>query len=109
MKKNRTSSHTDVTTLPIIPGTLVIAGGLLLAFMILMIVLYRAQILTPPSFLQGFFTPENAEDPGDGFSEEFLSSLTGHAPLFENSGDRLLDLSHTSLKEILLSAEPVES
>lgn len=109
MKKNRTSSHTDVTTLPIIPGTLIIAGGLLLAFMILMAVLYQAQILTPPAFLQGFFTPENAEDPGDGFSEEFLSSLTGHAPLLEDSDDKLLDLSPASLKEILLSAEPVAS
>lgn len=109
MKKKRASQHTDVTTLPIIPGTLVIAGGLLIAFLILMVILYSTQLLTPPAFLQGLFTPDEVDHPGDGFSEEFLSSLTGHAPLLEGSDEKLLDLSHTSLKELLLSAEPVEA
>lgn len=105
MKKNR---HTDVTTLPIIPGTLVIAGGVLAAFILLMAVLYSSGILTPPAFLDGWFSSGDTSHPGDGFPEEFLASLSGHAPLEEDSAI-LLDLSQESLKALLLAAEPAPS
>ena len=42
MKKNRAHSQGDVTTLPIIPGTLIIAGGVLIAFILMMVQIGRA-------------------------------------------------------------------
>lgn len=108
MKKNRAHSQRDVTTLPIIPGTLVIAGGVLIAFILLMALLYHSGILTPPAFLDGLFSSGDTADPGDGFSEEFLASLTGNDPLTGDSAV-LMDMSPESLKELLLAAEPTHS
>lgn len=108
MKKNRAHPQGDVTTLPIIPGTLVIAGGVLIAFVLLMAMLYHSGILTPPAFLDGLFSSGDAVDPGDGFSEEFLSSLDGNNPLAGDSAV-LMDMSQESLKELLLAAEPTHS
>jgi len=108
MKKNRAHSQGDVTTLPIIPGTLVIAGGVLIAFILLMALLYHSGILTPPAFLDGLFSTGDTADPGDGFSEEFLASLTGNDPLTGDSAV-LMDMSQESLKELLLAAEPTHS
>lgn len=108
MKKNRAHSQGDVTTLPIIPGTLIIAGGVLIAFILMMVLLYHSGILTPPAFLDGLFSSGDTADPGDGFSEEFLASLAGNNPL---AGDPavLMDMSQGSLKELLLAAEPTHS
>ena len=108
MKKNRAHSQGDVTTLPIIPGTLVIAGGVLIAFILLMALLSHSGILTPPAFLDGLFSTGDTADPGDGFSEEFLASLTGNDPLTGDSAV-LMDMSQESLKELLLAAEPTHS
>ena len=109
MKKQHTSERTDVTTLPILPGTLLIAAGILLAFLVMMAVLYNAQILTPPAFLQGLFTQNAVNTPDDGFSEEFLASLSGHSPLTDPANEKLLDLSADSLREILLGITPVDA
>lgn len=109
MKKQTSPQRTDVTTLPILPGTILITVGVLAAFFVLMAVLYSAQILTPPAFLQGVFTPDDDLAPDDGFSAEFISSLTGHSPLTDPADEKLLDLSPESLRDLLLRVTPVDA
>ena len=109
MKKQTTSQRTDVTTLPILPGTILITVGILVAFFVLMAVLYSTQILTPPAFLQGIFTPGDDVTPDDGFSSEFISSLSGHSPLTDPANEKLLDLSPESLRNLLLDITPINA
>lgn len=108
MKKQNHSGRTDVTTLPIVPGTILITVGILVAFLVLMSVLYSTQILTPPAFLQGIFSQGAEAPPDDGFADQFLSSLTGHSPLTDRANEKLLDLTPEALREIILGINPVK-
>ena len=108
MKQQNNSQRSDVTTLPIIPGTILIAAGILAAFLVMMAVLYSTQVLTPPAFLEGIFSREDGNTPDDGFSDAFISSLTGHAPLNDPSSEKFLDMSAETLRDLILNVTPPE-
>ena len=109
MKTQNTPQRTDVTTLPILPGTILITTCVLLAFLLLMAVLYSTQILAPPAFLQGIFTPEDENTPDDGFSAEFIASLSGYAPLNDSENGKFLNMSTEALRDLLLNVTPIDS
>lgn len=108
MKKKTNPTRTDVTTLPIFPGTIVITVSILVAFLVLMSVLYSTGILTPPGFLEGIFSQNAENTPDDGFADQFLASLTGHSPLSDPANEKLLDMTPEALREILLTVKPVK-
>lgn len=108
MKYQNNAQRSDVTTLPIIPGTILITAGILAAFLVMMAVLYSTQVLTPPAFLEGIFYKEDGSTPDDGFSDAFISSITGHALLNDSGNDTFLDMSPEALRDLLLNANPPE-
>ena len=108
MKHQNTSQRSDVTTLPIVPGTILITAGILAAFLLMMAVLYSTRVLTPPAFLEGIFAKEDGGTPDDGFSDEFLASITGHAPLSDPGSTKFLDMSPEALRDLLLNVAPPE-
>ena len=108
MKKNTQSERTDVNTLPILPGTILITVGVLITFLCMMAVLYSTEILTPPAFLKGLFSQGAEDTPDDGFADQFLASLTGHSPLSDPTDEKLLNLTPDALRKIILDTTPVE-
>lgn len=109
MKNQNPNGRADVTTLPILPGTILITVGVLVSFLLLMTILYSAHILTPPAFLEGIFSQDAEDTPDDGFSDQFLASLTGHSPLTDSANEKLLDLSPDALRDMLLGITTVDS
>ncbi len=70
--------RSDITVLPIIPGTLILSGAMLLAFLILLVILNLNGMVDLPRFVERILgTAENVQNDGDTFGEAFLDSLSG--------------------------------
>ncbi|MGM9653376.1 MAG: hypothetical protein ACI3XP_07040 [Eubacteriales bacterium] len=109
MKKRTDKKRAEITTLPILPGTLVICGCILAVLLVLLLVFYYTGILSPPPFLSRILYGNAESGPESGFGEEFLASLNGKEPELYEEDVRLLDLSEPQLKELLLQSAPVDS
>lgn len=101
--------RTDITVLPIAPGTAILSAAMLLAFLILLIVLNLNGMIDLPHWVERIIgTAEDVNDDGDSFGDAFLSSLSGteHAvsqdPVF-------MPADNASLLNILREAAPAES
>jgi len=108
-KPEEEASRSGITTLPIVPGTLILCAALLAAFFLLFFALYRAGVVSLPSFIDNIFHTHVDGGQSDTFSDEFLASLKGHSPLEEASDTLLLDLSDDALRDLLLAAEITDS
>ena len=109
MKKKPTESQHTITTLPILPGTLLLCGCTLAVFLAVFCAMAFAGMITLPDFLEGFFGQGSGSEDDDGFAQDFLASLSGSAPDLQTADERLLDLSADSLKELLLASRPSDS
>ncbi len=85
-QKKQDPSKTDITSLPIIPGTLILSAIMLIAFALLFIVLNRQQMIDLPLWIERIIgTAPEERNEGDSFSQAFLDSLNGTAqPVQEN-------------------------
>lgn len=108
----RTSNNekrSDITVLPIVPGTLILSGAMLLAFLILLIALNLNGMVDLPNWIERIIgTAENVSDDGDSFGESFLSSLDGTQQPIDPSPVFIQTDSETLLKT-LLETVPVQS
>ena len=109
MKKKPQESRHTITTLPIMPGTLLLCGCTLAAFLAIFCVMAFAGMITLPDFLADIFGQGSGSAEDDGFAEDFLASLSGNAPDLQTADEKLLDLSADSLKELLLASRPADS
>ena len=109
MKKKATDAQRSITTLPIMPGTLILCGCTLLIFLAVISAMAFAGMVQVPDFLAGFFGQDDGALTDDGFAEDFLASLSGNAPDLHAVNETLLDLSADSLKDLLLSSRPAAS
>ena len=109
MKKKPTESQHTITTLPILPGTLLLCGCTLAVFLAIFCAMAFAGMITLPPFLEDFFGQGSGAEDDDGFAQDFLSSLSGNAPDLHETDEKLLDLSADSLKELLLASRPAAS
>lgn len=105
MKEKKKSAH-NITSLPILPGTLFLCACTLLAFLGIFALLIWGGIAEMPEFITSFFY---RNDNSDTFSEEFLAALSGNAPELDQADERLLTLSSESLLEVLLACEPLDN
>ncbi len=109
MKKKPTVSQRTITTLPIMPGTLIVCGCTLAFFLAVFSVMAFAGMITVPDFLAPLFGQASGSAEDDGFAENFLASLSGNAPDLNTADEKLLDLSEDSLKDLLLASRPADS
>lgn len=110
MKKNsRETSRSAITTLPILPGTLVLCGCTLLLFIGILIAVYASGMSPLPDFLEGIFGKGDDVQEDDGFASDFLASLSGNAPKLDQADEKLLDLSPEALLDVLLRSVPAEN
>lgn len=109
MKKKNNAKRDDITTLPLLPGTLILVGTLFVLFLILSLVLHHYDILHFPEFLETWIASYRQEPEEITFAESFFASLDGKTPA-ENAGENLyLTMSDENLKEILLAGKMPES
>jgi hypothetical protein len=107
MKKNsRENSHSGITNLPILPGTLVLCGCTMLLFIGIMIAVYSSGMSPLPDFLEGILGKGDDVQEDDGFASDFLASLSGNAPELDQADEKLLDLSPEALLDVLLRSAP---
>ena len=109
MKKQKDKNRAEITTLPILPGTLLICGTFLAGFLILVAALYYSGVVSLPPVLENLLHGGRGQDPESVFQEQFLASLEGNAPALDEADVRLLDLSPGELKTLLLACEPAQS
>ena len=109
MKKKTSDSQHTITTLPIMPGTLILCGCTLAFFLVIFSIMAYAGMITVPDFLAPLFGQANNSAADDGFAKDFLASLNGHAPDLHTEYKKLLDLSEDSLKDLLLASRPADS
>ena len=109
MKKKPKDTQRTITTLPIVPGTLVLFGCTLAFFLAIFIAMAFADMITVPGFLAPLFGQSDKSAEDDGFSEDFLASLSGNTPDLHSSDEKLLDMSADSLKDLLLASKPADS
>ena len=102
---NRNTSGKEVTSLPLMKGTILILVLLFIFLAILFFVLYKADLLRLPGFLERLFPAENTQSSEPEISPAFLSSLSGIPPAPDNSGEKLLSLSGSSLEDLLAAAK----
>ena len=70
--------RSDITVLPIAPGTAILSLSMLAAFLILLVVLNLNGMIDLPHWVERIIgTAEDVSDNGDSFGEAFLSSLSG--------------------------------
>lgn len=108
-KNNRENTRSAITTLPILPGTLVLCGCTLLLFLIILAAVYGSGMMELPGFLSGFLGEGDAVQEDDGFAADFLAALSGNAPVLDQADETLLDLSPQALRDLLLRSSPADS
>ena len=108
-KKEPRKTHSEITTLSILPGTIVLGSCLLLASLILVFLFYRGGMITLPPQLERIFSKAEPDTHSDGFSDAFLSSLNGNTPILDSQDERIMDLSPEALLSLLLASTPAES
>ena len=108
-RSSKDNPRSTITTLPLLPGTLVLCGCTLLLFLGILVAMYAGGMITGPEFLTDLFGEGSGDEGDDGFSAGFLASLNGSAHDLSAPSEELLDLSPDSLKELLLASTPVSS
>ena len=108
-KTNRENSRSAITTLPILPGTLVVCGCTLLLFLVILAAVYGSGMLQLPGFLEELLGERDAVQEDDGFAADFLASLSGNAPVLDQADETLLDFSPEALRDLLMRSSPVDS
>ncbi len=109
MKRTKNKEkRSDITVLPIAPGTMILSGAMLLAFLILLVVLNLNGMIDLPNWIERIIgTAENVSDDGDSFGESFLVSLSGTP---QNTGNTVfIDSDPNALLAALLETEPAPS
>lgn len=109
MKNRNESRRRDIATLPLLPGTLVLIGVLLLFFLVLLLVLHHYDILQFPDFLESWLDAGGKPSDDDSFQEAFFASLEGKSP--DDVSDSCLSLTMTedNLLELFLAGEMPDS
>lgn len=101
--------RSDITVLPIVPGTLILSGVMLLAFLILLIVLNLNGMIDLPNWVERMIgTAENVSDHSDSFGESFLSSLNGTEQPIE-SDPVFIETNSEALLTALMETVPAQS
>lgn len=108
-KNNREASRSAITTLPILPGTLVLCGCMCLLFITILIAVYASGMAELPGFLSAFLGDGDEVQADDGFPSDFLASLSGNAPVTDPLDEALLNLSPEALRDLLLRCTPEEN
>lgn len=110
MKLNKnTEKRTDITVLPIVPGTVILSAVMLLAFLLLLVILNLNGMIDLPNWAERIIgTAEAGENETDSFGEAFLSSLSGTQQTIDN--DILyVETDSESLLSLLQSTTPAAS
>lgn len=103
------NARSDITVLPILPGTLLLAAILLLAFLILLVSLNISGMISLPGWIERILgTAQPDTGVGDRFSKEFLASLSGQEPEISPEFS-YMETDEATLTAMLLSAVPAES
>ncbi len=103
------NTRSDITVLPIAPGTLVLGAGMLLAFLLLLIFLNIAGMISLPGWVERILgTAQPDTGVGDRFSKEFLSSISGNEPDLPPEFS-YIETDEAALKALLLAAVPADS
>ena len=108
-RREDSASRARITTLPILPGTLVLGGCLLAAFLILLFLIYKSGMLPVPAPLARLIHGEEQTKEPDRFAESFLRSLEGRPADTEGGPGRLLSLGEEDLLSLLLAAERADT
>jgi len=108
-KSEKEHQHSSITTLSIIPGTIVLFCCVLILFFIAVIAMYRAGMIELPDFMERILSAGDADEGEDRFSEDFLASVQGSAPDLTHGNEEFRTLSFDSLKDLLLQSVPAES
>lgn len=95
---------TSSTTLPILPGTIVLLLALFLLLAGLFTVLYRAELIALPAAVQGWFAPAQKEETSPS-APDYLPTLSGQTAGTES----LRSLAGLSLREKVLAAYKPET
>ncbi len=91
--------RSDITVLPILPGTLILCATMLIAFLILLVVLNLNGMIDLPQWAERLIgTAEDLHDEDDSFGDAFLESLSGTQQNVDNTS-----LFSETDKETLLS------
>ncbi len=99
------NTRSDITVLPILPGTVLLSIVMVVAFLILLVSLNVAGLVSLPGWIEGILgTKEPDGDEADRFSTEFLASLKGEEEGFQTP--IYMETDGESLKAILLAAKP---
>lgn len=110
MKENKqVQKKTDIATLPIVPGTIILSAVMLLAFLILLVILNVNQMIDLPLWAERIIgtAPEDADE-GDSFSQAFLDSLKGKSQPVQ--GDLVyMETDTETLLKLLLNATPTRA
>ena len=106
---NRNTSGKEVTSLPLLKGTILILVLLFSFLAALFFGLYKADLLRLPGFLERLLPGENTQSNEPEISPAFLSSLSGIPPAPDSSGEKLLSLSGSSLGDLLAAAKKPSS
>ncbi len=105
----KNENRAKITTLPLLPGTVVLAAGMLALFLIVLLIAYGTGILPVPTFLSGLFRSEETAEEPNRFSESFLASLEGVTIDLDAADGRLLSASDDTLLELLAATERPQS
>lgn len=107
-EKKTTSPETDVTVLPIVPGTIILSAIMFVSFLVLLVVLNLNQMIHLPSWMERILGTEEKIIEGDTFSEEFLKALQGKEYPLE--GQLLyIPSDNETLLPFLLNATPADA
>ncbi len=110
MKQSKSNEkRTDITVLPIVPGTVILSVVMLLAFLLLLIVLNLNGMIDLPDWIERIIgTAEADNDETDSFGDAFLSSLSGTQQPTE-SDILYMQADDETLRAILQSTTPAEA
>lgn len=106
---NKNPNAREVTSLPLLKGTVVLLAILLFFLALLFAVLYRAELVTLPEPLQKLLPGDAAREDPSASEPAFIASLTGIAPEPDGSEEKLLSLSDSSLTDLIAAARQPES
>ncbi len=108
-RKKQDAAKADITTLPIVPGTIILSAVMLIAFALLFVVLNVHQMIDLPLWIERIIgTAPEEVDESDSFSQAFLDSLKGSSqPVQEEM--LYLKSDNDTLLSLLLNTEPTDS
>ncbi len=108
-QKKQDAAKADITTLSIVPGTILLSAVMLIAFVILFVVLNVNQMIDLPLWIERIIgtAPEEISE-GDSFSQAFLDSLQGSSQPVQ--GDLVyMETDNETLLSLLMNAATTDA